>query len=281
MLYVANKFAGSSRINNCCCPYILIPLFQIKLRPLTVHLLGVYIINMINIGLSGSTGKMGKVIAERIDKFKDCKISAKFNSTNNLDNFCKNSDVIIDFSTPEILEKLINYALKHNTKLVIGTTGLQPQHFKLLEKAAQTLPVLYSANMSIGANLLSYLAKEVIKILDDYDVEILETHHRNKKDSPSGTAVMLAETIASEKGLNIIFNRGNRPRSKKEIGISSLRGGNVHGIHEISFLGDDEIITLKHEALNKNSFAIGAIKAAIWLQDKPSALYSMQDIYKI
>ncbi|QQV74666.1 4-hydroxy-tetrahydrodipicolinate reductase [Rickettsia tillamookensis] len=221
---------------------------------------------MINIGLSGATGKMGKAIAERIDEFENCKISAKFNSTNNLDdldNFCKNSDVIIDFSTPEILEKLINYALKHNTKLVIGTTGLQPQHFKLLQKAAQTLPILYSANMSIGANLLSYLARKTTKILDDYDIEILETHHRNKKDSPSGTAIMLAETIASE----------------KEIGISSLRGGNIHGIHEISFLGEDEIITLKHEALNKNSFVIGAIKAAIWLQDKSPALYSMQDIY--
>ena len=237
---------------------------------------------MINIGLSGSTGKMGKAIAERINEFENCKISAKFSSTNNLDdldNFCKNSDVIIDFSTPEILEKLINYALKHNTKLVVGTTGLKLQHFKLLEKAAQTLPILYSANMSIEANLLSYLARKVTKILDDYDIEILETHHRNKKDSPSGTAIMLAETIASEKGLNIAFNRGNRPRSEKEIGISSLRGGNVHGIHEISFLGEDEIITLKHEALNKNSFAIGAIKAAIWLQDKSPALYSMQDIY--
>ncbi|WP_341787073.1 4-hydroxy-tetrahydrodipicolinate reductase [Rickettsia endosymbiont of Cantharis rufa] len=236
---------------------------------------------MINIGLSGSTGKMGKAIIEKIDKFKNCNISAKFNSINNLDdldNVCKNSDVIIDFSTPEILEKLINYALKHNTKLVIGTTGLQPQHFKLLEKAAQTLPILYSANMSIGANLLSYLAREATKILDDYDVEILETHHRNKKDSPSGTAIMLAETIVSEKGLDIIFNRGNRPRKKEEVGISSLRGGNIHGTHEVSFLGDDEIITLGHEALNKNSFAIGAIKAAIWLQDKPSALYSIQDI---
>ncbi|ABV74541.1 dihydrodipicolinate reductase [Rickettsia akari str. Hartford] len=237
---------------------------------------------MINIGLSGSTGKMGKTILARIDKFKDCKISAKFNSTDDLDdlnNFCKNSDVIIDFSTPEILEKLINYALKHNTKLVIGTTGLQPKHFKLLEKAAKTLPILYSANMSTGANLLSYLAKKATKILDDYDIEILETHHRNKKDSPSGTAIMLAETIAREKGLNIVFNRGNRPRSEKEIGISSLRGGNVHSIHEISLLGDDEIITLKHEALNKNSFVIGAIKSAIWLQDKSPALYSMQDIY--
>ncbi|AFB20725.1 4-hydroxy-tetrahydrodipicolinate reductase [Rickettsia canadensis] len=239
---------------------------------------------MINIGLSGSTGKMGRAIAERIDEFENCKISAKFSSTNSLydlDNFCKHSDVFIDFSTPEILEKLVNYALKHNTKLVIGTTGLQPKHFKLLEKAAQTLPILYSANMSIGANLLSYLAKEAIKILDDYDVEILDIHHRNKKDSPSGTAIMLAETIANGKDLDITFNRGNRPRKKEEIGISSLRGGNVHSIHEISFLDDNEIITLKHEALNNNSFANGAIKAAIWLQDKPSALYSMQDIYKI
>ncbi|ADE29658.1 4-hydroxy-tetrahydrodipicolinate reductase [Rickettsia prowazekii] len=239
---------------------------------------------MINIGLSGSTGKMGKTIIEIIDQFKDCQISGKFNSTNNLndlDNLCKNSDVIIDFSTPEVSEKLINYALKHNTKLVIGTTGLKDQHFKLLEKAAQTLPVLYSANMSIGANLLNYLAKKITKILDEYDVEILEMHHRNKKDSPSGTALMLASTIASAKGFNIIFNRDNRIKSKKEIGISSLRGGNVHGIHEIFFLGNDEIITLKHEALNKNSFAIGAIKSAIWIQNKPSALYSMQDIYKV
>ncbi|WP_347939338.1 4-hydroxy-tetrahydrodipicolinate reductase [Rickettsia oklahomensis] len=239
---------------------------------------------MINIGLSGSTGKIGRTIAEKIGEFENCTISAKFNSTNSLydlDNFCKNSDVIIDFSTHEILEKLVNYALKHNTKLVIGTTGLQPKHFKCLAKAAQTLPILYSANMSIGANLLSYLAKEATKILGDYDVEILEIHHRNKKDSPSGTAIMLAKTIASEKGLDIKFNRGNRPRKKEEIGISSLRGGNVHGIHEISFLDDNEIITLKHEALNKNSFANGAIKAAIWLHDKPSALYSMQDFYKI
>ncbi|AAU03622.1 4-hydroxy-tetrahydrodipicolinate reductase [Rickettsia typhi] len=239
---------------------------------------------MINIGLSGATGKMGKTIIEIIDQFKDCQISEKFNSTNNLndlDNLCKNSDVIIDFSTPEVLEKLINYALKHNTKLVIGTTGLKKQHFKLLEKAAKTLPILYSANMSIGANLLNYLAKESTKILDDYDVEILEMHHRNKKDAPSGTALMLASTIAGIKELNITFNRGNRIKSKKEIGISSLRGGNVHGIHEIFFLDNDEIITLKHEALNKNSFAVGAIKSAIWLQDKPSALYSMQDIYKV
>lgn len=238
---------------------------------------------MINIGLSGATGKMGRTILERIDNFKNCKISAKFNSTNNLDeldNFCKNSDVVIDFSTPEILEELVNCALKHNTKLVIGTTGLKPLHFTLLKKTAEVLPIIYSANMSLGANLLGYLAKEATKILNDYDIEILETHHRAKKDAPSGTAIMLAEVIADEKEL-ITFNRGNERRKKNEIGIASLRGGNVHGTHEIFFLGDDETITLKHEALNKNSFADGAIKAAIWLQHNRSPnLYSMYEVYE-
>lgn len=237
----------------------------------------------INIGLSGATGKMGRTILERIDNFKNCKISVKFNSTRDLhelNDLCKNSDVVIDFSTPEILEKLVDSALKYDTKLVIGTTGLTSSQFKLLEKAAKTLPILYSANMSIGANLLGYLAKEATKILDDYDIEILEAHHRAKKDAPSGTAIMLAEMVTAEKELDITFNRGNKTRRNNEIGISSLRGGNVHGTHEIFFLGDDETITLKHEALNKNSFADGAIRAAIWLQDKQTGLYSMLDFYK-
>ncbi|MGX6959751.1 MAG: 4-hydroxy-tetrahydrodipicolinate reductase [Rickettsia endosymbiont of Pentastiridius leporinus] len=239
---------------------------------------------MINIGLSGATGKMGKTILERIGKFKNCIISAEFNSSNNvddLDTLCKNSNVVIDFSTPEILEKLIDHALKYNTKLVIGTTRLEAPHFEYLKKASKTLPILYSANMSLGANLLGYLAKITSTILDEnYDIEILETHHRAKKDAPSGTAIMLAEIIAAEKKLGIAFNRGNKTREKDEIGIVSLRGGNVHGTHDVFFLGDDESIILQHQALNKNSFAEGAIKAAIWLNDKPHGLYSMLDFYE-
>lgn len=239
---------------------------------------------MINIGLSGATGKMGKTILERIGKFKNCRISAEFNSSNSiggLNDFCKNSDVVIDFSTFEILEKLIDHALKYNTKLVIGTTGLKQSHFEYLEKASKTLPILYSANMSLGANLLGYLAKITSMILDEtYDIEILETHHRAKKDAPSGTAIMLAEVIAAEKKLGIAFNRGNKARENNEVGIVSLRGGNVHGTHDVFFLGDDETITLQHQALNKNSFAEGAIKAAIWLNDKPHGLYSMLEFYE-
>ncbi|WP_341789598.1 4-hydroxy-tetrahydrodipicolinate reductase [Rickettsia endosymbiont of Polydrusus tereticollis] len=243
----------------------------------------------INIGLCGATGKMGQTIIERIGKFNDCKISEKFNSSNNLNNldhFCKNSDVIIDFSTPELLEKLIDSALKHKTKLVIGTTDLKPQHFDYIKTAAQTLPILYSANMSLGANLLGALAKIAAKTLDNsYDVEILDTHHRAKKDAPSGTAILLGEIIAAAKGLNFdecaAFNRSDSgSRKNNEIGISSIRGGNIHGIHDIYFLSDDETITLQHQALNKNSFADGAIKAAIWLADKPPGLYSMLDVFE-
>ncbi|XVN40615.1 MAG: 4-hydroxy-tetrahydrodipicolinate reductase [Rickettsia endosymbiont of Argas persicus] len=239
---------------------------------------------MINIGLNGATGKMGKAISERMDNFDYCKISAKFNSSSSLaglDELCKNSDIVIDFSTPEILEELIDRALKYNTKLVIGTTGFNSSNFNLIKEAAKSLSILYSANMSLGANLLGYLAKVTSRILDgNYDIEILEAHHRAKKDAPSGTAIMLAEIIATEKELNITSSRGNKAREKNEIGITSLRGGNICGTHEVFFLSDDETITLKHEALNKNSFADGAIKAAIWLKDKPPALYSMLDFYE-
>ncbi|MFY9589411.1 4-hydroxy-tetrahydrodipicolinate reductase [Rickettsia endosymbiont of Halotydeus destructor] len=244
---------------------------------------------MINIGICGFSGKMGQTIIERIEKFSHCKISEKFNSSSDLkklDNFCKNSDVIIDFSTPTLLEKLIDYALKHNTKLVIGTTGLIPQQLDYIKAAAKTLPILYSANMSLGANLLGVLAKIAAQTLNSsYDIEILDTHHRAKKDAPSGTAILLGEIIAAAKGLNFheyaVFNRGNTTRKDNEIGITSIRGGNIPGIHDIYFLGNDETITLQHQALNKNSFAEGAIKAAIWLADKPPGLYSMLDVFEI
>ncbi|WP_341793588.1 MULTISPECIES: 4-hydroxy-tetrahydrodipicolinate reductase [unclassified Rickettsia] len=244
----------------------------------------------INIGLCGATGRMGQTIKDRISKFDQCRITAQFNSLNNLSNLydlCKNSAIVIDFSTPELLEKLIDSALKHKTKLVIGTTGLKPQYLDYIKTAAKTLPILYSANMSLGANLLGVLAKIAAKTLDNsYDVEILDTHHRAKKDAPSGTAILLGEIIAAAKGLNFdecaAFNRSNnRGRKDNEIGITSLRGGNIHGIHDIYFLSDDQTITLQHQALNKNSFADGAIQAAIWLADKPPGLYSMLDVFKM
>lgn len=245
----------------------------------------------IKIGLCGATGRMGQAILTRIHKFSNCVISKQFNSTNNLhdlNELCNNSDIIIDFSTKEILEPLISHALKYSTKLVIGTTNLTSNHFELIKTASKDLPILYSANMSLGANLLGILAKKTAQILDDtYDVEILETHHRNKKDAPSGTAIMLGRIIAEAKNLNFneskIFDRSNNNcvRKASEIGVVSMRGGNVHGVHDINFLGDDEVIILQHQALNKNSFADGAIKSAIWLSSKPAGLYSTLDVLNI
>ncbi|XVN43093.1 MAG: 4-hydroxy-tetrahydrodipicolinate reductase [Candidatus Rickettsia vulgarisii] len=243
---------------------------------------------MINIGLCGSTGKMGQMIIERIGKFDSCKISSTFSRQNNIDDmdeFCRNSEVIIDFSNSSILEKLLDRAIKHKNKLVIGTTGFTEKQFNLLQEASKYIAILYSANMSLGVNLLSVLAEKAAKILDkDYDIEILESHHRMKLDAPSGTAIMLGEILTNARNLDfnkdVKFNRVGK-RLSGEIGITSIRGGWVYGEHEIMFLGNNETITLKHQALNRESFADGAIRAANWIVDKETGLYSMSDVLSL
>lgn len=240
----------------------------------------------IKIGVCGASGKMGRAIIEQIS-LGDYLVSGKFNSTNNIEDlavFCQNSQVIIDFSSPEILEKLLYYAIKYNNKLVIGTTGLTEEHLNSMKKASKDIAILYSANMSLGANLLALLASQASSNLgNDFDVEIVEAHHRMKKDSPSGTAIMLGQTIADAKNQQfdkyVVYNRyPNSPRQTNEIGITSIRGGQVYGEHEIFFLGDNEVITIKHQALNRKIFTDGAIKAAQWLSVKNNGLYSMKDI---
>lgn len=243
------------------------------------------------IGLCGATGKMGQTIIQRVTKFSDCEIAALFSSKDDvkqLKNICSTSKVVIDFSVPEILEALVNHAMEYGVPLVIGTTNLKPAHFNYIKEASRVIPILYSANMSLGANLLAILSKISAKILDDnYDIEILDTHHRDKKDAPSGTAILFAKIVAEARGLNfdqyVTFNRSNKPRIKNEIGVHSIRGGGVHGIHDVSFLSDTEIITLQHQALNRNHFADGAIKAALWLinNKKSPGMYSMVDVFNL
>lgn len=241
---------------------------------------------MINIGLCGSTGKMGQMIIERISKFDACKISTTFsgrNTIDDLDEFCRNSEVIIDFSNSSLLERLLDKAIKYKNKLVIGTTGYTSRHLDMLSLASKELAILYSANMSLGANLLSVLAEKAAKILDNsYDIEILESHHRMKNDTPSGTAIMLGKALAKVRNLDfdrcLALNRVGK-RYDNEIGISSIRGGDVHGEHEVMFLGNNEIISLRHKALNRESFANGAIKAANWIVGKKPSLYSMRDVF--
>ncbi len=222
------------------------------------------------IGLCGASGKVGQILSERVNAYysRECHIEATFNSRNALNelaNFCQNSDVVIDFSSPVILQALVENATRYKTKLVIGTTGLTLEHFKLLEEAAKVIPLMYSANMSVGANLLSLLATRAAAILADYDSSIIEYHHRHKKDAPSGTALMIAKAMAEY-------------TPKINDNIFSIRSGGIYGQHDVLFANDDELITLSHQALNRKAFADGAIKAALWLHDKPAGLYSMLDV---
>ncbi|MCC8483395.1 MAG: 4-hydroxy-tetrahydrodipicolinate reductase [Rickettsia endosymbiont of Labidopullus appendiculatus] len=241
---------------------------------------------MISIGICGATGKMGQMIIQKMRGLNSCKLSTTFsrkNSIRDFAEFCQNSEVIIDFSSSEILDKLLDYAIMYNNKLVIGTTGLTNYQLDRLHEVSKSLAIFYSANMSLGANLLAMLAKKAAEILDNtYDIEILDCHHRMKKDAPSGTAIMLGKAVAKVRNLDFnqcaIFDRTVKGQRKVgEIGITSIRGGHLHGEHEVLFLGDNQTITLKHHG-SRESFADSAIQAAIWISDKPPALYSMSDM---
>lgn len=245
---------------------------------------------MIKTGLCGAAGRMCQAIIKQSLNFPQCVITEKFTKENNLtelDRICRNSDVVIDFSAPELLEPLLDKALQHNTRLVIGTTGFTQKHFSLMQAASKNLSLLYSANMSIGANLIALLGAKVAGILDDsYDIEIVESHHRNKKDSPSGTALMIGRELASARNFDFekaaVFDRHNNKQKKdNEIGFSSIRGGGMYGEHSILFAGSDETITIKHQVLNRDIFAIGALKAACWIMDKPSGYYSIRSLFSL
>jgi 4-hydroxy-tetrahydrodipicolinate reductase len=242
----------------------------------------------IRIGLCGASGRMGQTVIQRIDTLdNNYTIVSKFTRSNplcDLKKFCEDSDVIIDFSSPDILESLIEKAIECNTKLVIGTTNLQQNHINSLNNASNSLAIVYSANMSIGVNLMLMISSKMAKILDkNYDIEILDKHHRHKKDSPSGTSIMLAKALANARNLpfeeSVIFDRHSKgPRLLSEIGISSIRGGGIYGEHDVFFIGDDEIISIKHQSLNRHAYADGAIAAASWIVDKKPGLYSMLDV---
>ncbi len=197
------------------------------------------------------------------------------------------SDIIIDFTSPDNIKHFLTEAELCNKPIVIGTTGLRKQDFDLINDAARKIPVLQSNNTSLGINLLSAILEKFSSLItDDFDVEIYEMHHRHKKDHPSGTALLLGQSIASSIGTTLdelaVFNREkNKVRSKNEIGFSSSRGGGVYGDHDVIFASNEEMIKFHHRAISRNVFANGAIKAAKWLINKPNGLYSMKDILSI
>jgi 4-hydroxy-tetrahydrodipicolinate reductase len=244
--------------------------------------------------LHGCNGRMGQVITKILSEGNDmeiiCGVDLMSDRLHNpypvyssLDNVKEKADVIIDFSNHSCIEKLVEYGVNTKTPMVICTTGLDEKDKALVEKASKSVPVLMSGNMSLGINLMLSLVQKAAQVLyGDFDVEIIEKHHNQKLDAPSGTALMIADAISSAAGVQPEYKYGRYGKSDKrtpsEIGIHSIRGGAIVGEHEAIFAGAGEVIEIKHTALSRDVFAYGAIKAASFLCGKEKGFYSMKDV---
>lgn len=242
--------------------------------------------------LSGCNGAMGKVIQDVISKEPDMEIIAGFDSTPNTDvsfpvytdiSKCKESiDVIIDFSHFSAFNNVLKYALEKKIPLVMATTGLTEENESDLVDASQYMPVFRTANMSVGINVLLGLVSQGAQQLENFDIEIIEKHHNKKVDSPSGTALMLANEINSalENSLSFTYGREGKStkRSQNELGIHAIRGGTIAGEHTVIYAGEDEIIEIKHTATSKRVFAKGAVRAAKYIIEKDKGLYNMRKV---
>jgi len=262
---------------------------------------------MINVIVTGAAGRMGSTIIRLINKDKDLALvgaveRAGFQSMDAgipanigeigieiVDDIFKlkgiDGHVVIDFTMPEATLKTIEFAQKNNIAAVIGTTGLRESDKKIILKASKDIPVVQSPNMSVGVNTLFKISEIVAEILgDEYDVEIVEAHHRFKKDAPSGTAVKLGEIIAQALGRkypdDAVFERKGiiGERTAKEIGMQTLRAGDIVGEHTVMFGSIGERLELTHRAHNRENFARGALKAAKWIKDKSEGYYDMQNV---
>lgn len=248
---------------------------------------------MTNVVISGCCGKMGRVVYDIISQRQDINVIAGVDTAGEkYADFevypspaalpCK-PDVIIDFSHPSALDGLLEYAKTNGTALVLATTGYSEGEVAKIKSSASEIPIFFTANMSIGINLLRELAKRAAQVLSEqYDIEILEMHHNQKIDAPSGTALMLADAINESCGgkYSYVYDRHSvrKKRDSHEIGIHSVRGGTIVGEHEIIFAGRDEVIALSHSAASKEVFAVGTVNAAAFVASKPAGLYSMADM---
>lgn len=248
---------------------------------------------MTKIILSGCNGKMGQVISRLVAADDTIEIVCGYdiNTTQNngypvVDDFSKfegKADAVIDFSHPSCLESVVDYCKKTGTSLVMATTGLSEEQIEEIKQLSNDVAVFKTANLSLGVNLLVELVKKAAKILEgDFDIEIIEKHHNQKVDAPSGTALMIADAITDilNDKPEYVYDRHavRKKRSKDEIGIHAVRGGTIVGEHDVLFAGNDEIIEIKHTAMSKEVFAVGAIRAAKYIADKKPGMYTMQDM---
>jgi 4-hydroxy-tetrahydrodipicolinate reductase len=228
---------------------------------------------MTGLSIFGAGGRMGRAIAEAAALRSDVRISED------------RPDVFVDFSAPEAVEAHLGEARLARKPILIGTTGLTPEHDRMIDEAAAEIAVLQAANTSLGVNLLAHLVRETAARLgEDWDLEIVEMHHRMKADAPSGTALMLGRAAAEGRGVDLgsVATRGRDgitgPREPGRIGFAALRGGSVAGEHLAIFAGEGERLELGHRAESRAIFARGAIEAALWLVGKPAGRYTMADV---
>lgn len=247
----------------------------------------------VKILLFGANGKMGHAIRALCEGREDCEIvagvdvnteaAAPFPLYAKPEDCTVKANVAIDFSHPSALNGLLAYCRDRRLPVVLATTGYTPEQVAEIHAAGGDIPVFFTANMSLGVNLLASLCEKAAAVLGhDFDIEIIEKHHNQKIDAPSGTALMLAERIsgALDKKPQYVYDRHSerRRRRKDEIGLHAVRGGTIVGEHEVLFAGEDETITLSHAATSKRVFAVGAINAALFLAGKAAGLYNMGDL---
>lgn len=244
--------------------------------------------------LSGYNGAMGRVITQLCEESQAYEIVAGYSRTiaeafnypvyNNISDIKEEVDVIIDFSNVEALSKVLKYGLERKIPMVIASTGLGEGEYDKIKKASETIAIIQSGNMSLGINILLDIVEKVAASLNNFDVEIIEKHHKYKVDAPSGTANMLADAVrAGREDIDkIVYGRegSDAKRQDGELGIHAIRGGTIVGEHSVIFAGIDELVEIKHTPFSKRIFANGAFKAADFIVKKTTGLYSMEEVIK-
>lgn len=248
---------------------------------------------MIKVLINGCNGKMGQEVAKAIEKDDNfqtiCGVDRidagdnKFSVYTDIEKIAEEPDVIIDFSIPAATFNILKYAVKKHIPIVIATTGFSEEELEKIEEISKEIPIFRSANMSYEINLMSNLVAQISKLLKNSDIEIVETHHNRKVDAPSGTALLLADSInnALDNQMHYEYARHSKreKRDKKEIGIHSIRGGNIVGKHTVTFFAENESFEITHNVTSRAVFAEGALKAAEYLVVQDNGLYNMNNMF--
>lgn len=249
---------------------------------------------MLEVMVNGCYGKMGQIVCDLIEQNENLVLKCGFDKNitgefafpvyDKIENIVEKPDVIIDFSIPVTTLTILQYAVSNHVPIVIATTGFTNEEELIIKEASKKIPIFKSANMSYDIMIMKKLVQWLAPLLKNTDIEITETHHNRKIDSPSGTAQMLADSINKSLGNSLYYeyNRHDKheKRNKNEIGINSIRGGNIVGEHTVQFFGEYETFEIKHTSYSRNLFAEGALKAADFIVTKSNGLYNMEDMFK-